>query len=568
MTSFARIRPSLRRAAFVAAFGALMVPATAGASVHAQASAKKKKAKAPVVTSVRPLQAQIGQTLEIRGKYFRKGRNKNTVVFKRDGGKAVFVKAGVATRKLIRVKLPSKLEKEFTKSGTLVLPTRFRVRILTTKFGKKFTKLSKSPVIGLAAPAGAPGFVESAPDGDCDNDGQKNKVDVDDDNDALTDAVEQSLNLNPCTADTDADGVEDRWEFDCDRNGALNRDEADDDKDLLTDGLEQTIGTNPCSADSDADGVEDGFEYKSANDLNDDEYQQANSGLPYPGKRPYPNALFADSDIDYDGDTLTQAEEQRLWKYVGQRTLTPLSYSDGEQYSVSRRISGGADDGRREPTLVASTYVKRQQFIDWATATGYRTVELQDGYPWHNTATRNSYGLFDVNRDGTENSSELYYNDIDGDGFLSDNERDEDADGLTNYDEAHGRMLRSYWDACYTEEKAYHIEYAGVDFADADSDGDGVRDGADDQDHDDIPNLEELSRIDSSNPPEDDRGPGICKPDPALPKYPDPNHPSSYGRINPFNPCLPYRYSRTCPKAVNDSTGAPFDGSTNWYALQ
>ena len=80
MTSFARIRPSLRRAAFVAAFGALMVPATAGASVHAQASAKKK-AKPPVVTSVRPMNVQIGQTLEIRGKYFRKGRAKNTVVF-------------------------------------------------------------------------------------------------------------------------------------------------------------------------------------------------------------------------------------------------------------------------------------------------------------------------------------------------------------------------------------------------------------------------------------------------------------------------------------------------------
>ena len=53
MTSLARIRPSLRRAAFVAALGALMVPATAGAAVHADASAKKKKAKAPVVTRVR-----------------------------------------------------------------------------------------------------------------------------------------------------------------------------------------------------------------------------------------------------------------------------------------------------------------------------------------------------------------------------------------------------------------------------------------------------------------------------------------------------------------------------------
>ena len=56
----------------------------------------------------------------------------------------------------------------------------------------------------------------------------------------------------------------------------LNRDEADDDKDLLTDGQEQAIGTNPCSADSDGDGVQDGYEFQSARDLNDDEHQQPN----------------------------------------------------------------------------------------------------------------------------------------------------------------------------------------------------------------------------------------------------------------------------------------------------
>ena len=50
-----------------------------------------------MVTSIRPMTAQVGDTLEIRGKYFIRGRNKNTVVFKRDGGKAVFVKAKVGT---------------------------------------------------------------------------------------------------------------------------------------------------------------------------------------------------------------------------------------------------------------------------------------------------------------------------------------------------------------------------------------------------------------------------------------------------------------------------------------
>ena len=86
---------------------------------------------------------------------------------------------------------------------------------------------------------------------------------------------------------------------------------------------------------------------------------------------------------------------------------------------------------------------------------------------WWNTAGRNNYGLFDVNRDGDEDPSELYYNDIDGDGYLSDNERDEDADGLTNYDESHGRMYDAYWKACYTMEKPYYIGYPGTDLDDA-----------------------------------------------------------------------------------------------------
>ena len=50
-------------------------------------------------------------------------------------------------------------------------------------------------------------------------------------------------------------------------------------------------GSNPCNLDTDGDGVDDGFEYQSAKDLNDDEYQNPNQFLPYPGKRPYPNPL-------------------------------------------------------------------------------------------------------------------------------------------------------------------------------------------------------------------------------------------------------------------------------------
>ena len=55
-------------------------------------------------------------------------------------------------------------------------------------------------------------------------------------------------------------------------------------------------------------------------------------------------------------------------------------------------------------------------------------------------------------------------------------------------------MTSGWWAACYTSEGEYPIKYAGTKAFDADSDGDGILDGADDQDFDDVPNIMELSR--------------------------------------------------------------------------
>src|SRR5215210_8574801 len=233
MTSLARIRPSLRRAAFMAA-------------VHADASAKKK-AKPPVITRVAPMQVAIGQKLEIRGRYFRRGRNKNTVVFKRDGGRAVFVKADVGTTKLLRLTVPAKLKSALATRNGAPVPTRFRLRVLSKKFGRRFTSLSRSPVVGPELPPTPATPPRAADDGDCDGDGIKNGV------------------------------------------------ETDDDGDLLSDADELRYKTDGCKADSDGDGVSDGYEIQSAIDLNDDEYPVAQAVLPYAEKRPYPNALFADA---------------------------------------------------------------------------------------------------------------------------------------------------------------------------------------------------------------------------------------------------------------------------------
>jgi hypothetical protein len=197
---------------------------------------------------------------------------------------------------------------------------------------------------------------------------------------------------------------------DCDKDGNPNPTDNDDDGDFLPDSIEEEARTNPCVADSDGDKLLDGWEYLSALDLN-------HNALPYPGKRPYPNALFPDAGVDHDGDGLWAWAEHLVWWKGGHKY--PLDYSDGNQQTAP------------EPT------------------------------------------------------GDFIWNDWDFDGILSDDERDFDRDGIANIYE-----LRSYdW-------KPWEPSFPGTltpDWLDPDTDGDGVLDGWDDQDHDDISNIEEFS---------------------------------------------------------------------------
>ena len=66
----------------------------------------------------------------------------------------------------------------------------------------------------------------------------------------------------------------------------------------------------------------------------------------------------------------------------------------------------------------------------------------------------------------------------------------------------HGPMTAGLLEGAATRARAqYPIPYAGTKAYDADSDGDGILDGADDQDFDDVPNIMELSRNMAGNAP-------------------------------------------------------------------
>jgi hypothetical protein len=239
------------------------------------------------------------------------------------------------------------------------------------------------------------------------------------------------------------------------------------------------------------------------------------------------------------------------------------------QHSVYQFQPGQGD--RRFPALAAAGYSKQADFVNWATSSGYRSnLHVPDPADTGGTVVRS---LFDLNLDGAESPGEALHYDTNGNGWLSDDERDEDADGLSNFDENGGRVRADWWQSCYVKELPYYITYADTDIADPDSDGDGVRDGADDQDHDDLPNLMELSRIAASGHDDREAGQGCVVAEAIEDSFEgiDPPHywhETDYGRVNPFNPCLPVTRSRTCNRFPSfQLKWAPFDQSPNWFAL-
>jgi hypothetical protein len=406
----------------------LCLGALACALLAFTASASAKTAP-PVVKSITPLTAHVGDTLTIKGSGFLPGKGKTRIFFMKRGRGTAFARAATATRTTLTVVVPAQLDKILAGATA-----RVQVRVLTSQFGN-LTSTKKSPLLS-PTPAGGTGGSGGGTGGPT----QKTCMPGD-----------QALATN----DSDHDG--------------------------LNDAEEVRIGTDPCSADTDGDGVPDGYEYYAAQDLNSTVLFGSGPLLPYPALRPYPNPLFPDSGTDYDGDGLTMADEYALWHKFGDGRLPLTTYSDGKQVTKS--------------------------------------VAADPNKPWQ---------------------------DIDGNGILDDGEQDAEGDGLGNWDESHGRMVPSYWEATYDgssggpKETKYPIAFSGTDMLLADSNGDGVPDGLSDQDHDGLTNQFEIARplnwpttyVSDSHNYNSNTNTMTAGADP-------------YARVNPFNPCKPV-WSQTC----------------------
>jgi hypothetical protein len=242
---------------------------------------------------------------------------------------------------------------------------------------------------------------------------------------------------------------------DCDTDGTPDTVDTDDDNDLLGDDTEKNLGLDPCKKDTDGDTVEDGYEYFSAVDLN-------GNGNPYPTKRPYPNALDPnDAGKDFDGDGLTLSEEFGAWAKFGNRSL-PLNYSDGTQYT------GGA-----------AAPAPGQEWFD------------------HDNNGRVSDDEKDVDGDGLSNWIELAKkengpaaNKRPGCAFAPSNGNPDWAQAEIFTDCGAGPRPNAN---TFVPLDQLAFQQFRPDYLDPDTDGDGINDSTDDQDHDLYSNVEEIT---------------------------------------------------------------------------
>ena len=222
----------------------------------------------------------------------------------------------------------------------------------------------------------------------------------------------------------------------------------------------------------------------------------ANTYLPYPGKRPYPNPLDKDADDDHDGDSLTLLRgvpalgplRRQAGRRPARRRLPPL---------LLRRRAVLAERPRRparaaaRPSQPAASYPKGTTSWTGPTANGYDPVLVSNDRPRTGTTRQRlqSYDIRDVNRngavDGTSDARLRSPEDL-----LRHRRRRLHLRRRARRGRRRPHQLRRdsrphdprVLEGCYDEGDAVHDRPTPAwTSTDPDTDGDGVRDGADDR---------------------------------------------------------------------------------------
>jgi len=308
------------------------------------------------------------------------------------------------------------------------------------------------------------------PDSDSDGDDLPNRIDLDSDNDGLSDSVEANNGVGD--VDTDSDGTPNYLDLDSDGDSFSDMDEGQ--ADLDNDGVEDYIDNNT-NADTDGDGITDGVE--GLGDLDGD-------GVP--------NFLDTDSDGDGIDDIVESAGD---FDNDGSPNYLDLD-SDNDGISDSQETASdfdGDDQGNYLDTDADGDGIDDAVELDADSdsdgAANYLDVDSDgDGINDSIEAGNDPLQQADTDEDGTPDYLDT---DSDSDGIDDAIEGAEDTDGdnVPDYldDDSDGDGLP---DAL---EGLNDTDGDGIlDFLETDSDGDGISDadeGTDDFDNDGIPDY-------------------------------------------------------------------------------
>jgi hypothetical protein len=328
---------------------------------------------------------------------------------------------------------------------------------------------------------------------DYDGDGVIDAIDLDDDNDGITDVLEQNGNPN---RDTDGDGVVDSFDLDSDNDGITDLRESgltasattaldangdgaiDPTNSFGTNGLADAVETTPdngtinyTTADTDGDSVRDFQDLDSDNDGLNDVVEAGGRDLDG-------NGLIDGAGIDIDGDGLADRVDPTNGN-ANPGTTLPLPDTDGDEAADFRDLDSDNDglpdllEGGLNPSLVDTN---SDGVVDG-------TDTDSDGIP---NSVDSLTGF------GDNNGSTSSLSNVDGDSIPDYQELDSDNDGTPDRTEAGLPTGTGTPDA----DKDGRIDAA------ADTDRDGIADsidsapglygGFEDSDGDRIPNVYDL----------------------------------------------------------------------------